>query len=333
MPESLTKRRLDGATLRALVHDAFGPGAAIARAAELTDGFFNTAFRLLLTDGRDVVLKASPPRDAPVLTYERDLMRAEAEFFRAARAATVPLPELLYAGFGRTLIDGDFIVLSALEGVTWNSARAGLDEAANAALRRELGGIAARLHAVTRPGGGFGYPASPELSADTWPAAFAAMLGALLDDAERYGAALPVPAAELRRLTDRHIDALAEVDSAGLVHVDLWPGNVFITDEPRINGLIDGERMVWGDPLLEFVGMDPFGRTDRDEAVTAGYAAAGGHLDRGDGARRRLALYYVYLHVLMLTELIPRDYPDRAFVDFCLRECPRHMLSAISELV
>jgi aminoglycoside phosphotransferase (APT) family kinase protein len=332
VPDSLTKRRVDEAILHALIHDAFGPDAAIARSVELTDGFFNVAFRVLLADGRDVVLKASPTPDTPLLFYERDLMRAEAEFFRAARVAGVPLPELLHEGFNRTLIDGDFLVLSALDGIAWSSVRDELGETRNAALRHELGGIAARLHAVTRPDGRFGYPAAPDLTATTWPGAFAVMLDALIDDAVRYGTALPVPAAELRRVAERHADALAEVTVPSLVHMDLWPGNVFVTNRSRVSGLIDGERMVWGDPLLEFVGMDVFGRADRDEAVTAGYLAAGGRIDRGDGARRRLTLYYLYMQLLLLTEMGPRGYTDPDYIEFCGRECPARVRAALAEL-
>ncbi|OLE27023.1 MAG: hypothetical protein AUG49_06605 [Catenulispora sp. 13_1_20CM_3_70_7] len=149
--ESLTKRRLEAGTLDALIAGAFGPQVGIKDRRELSDGFFNAAFRLLLTDGRDVVLKASPPPGAALLTYERDIMRAEVEFFRAAAMTGVPLPELLHAGFDRGLIDGDYVVLSAVDGVTWDSVRSSLEESSTSALRRELGGYLARLHRVSNP--------------------------------------------------------------------------------------------------------------------------------------------------------------------------------------
>ena len=59
------------------------------------------------------MLKVSPPAGAALLTYERDIMRAEVEFFRAAAAADIPLPEILHAGLDRAVIDGDYVVLSA----------------------------------------------------------------------------------------------------------------------------------------------------------------------------------------------------------------------------
>ena len=338
MPDSLTKRRVDEPTVAALLRAAFGPGAAITRCTELNDGFFNAAYRVLLADGRDVVLKISPGPAAGLLGYERDIMRGENVFFRAAAASGVPLPEVLHAGFERTAIDGDFLVLSALEGVTWDSVDADLDDAAKAALRTELGETAARLHTVTNPDGRFGYPAVPELSADSWPAAYAAMLGELLRDAERYNVALPLPADELRRLAADNAVHLAEIVEPVLVHFDLWTGNIFVSTPPdqatsrHITGLIDGERMIWGDPLMEFVGMDVFGRSDQDPDIRAGYLRAGGTIEAGEAAERRITLYHLYMQLLLLIEMTPRGYTDPGYLEWFGSECPRRILAAAQRL-
>lgn len=335
--DSLTKRRVDEATVGAMIREAFGPAARIARCAELDEGFFNTAFRVVLDDGRDVVLKISPPPGAALLTYERDIMRAEAVFFREAAAAGVPLPQVLYEGFGRTSLDGDFLVLSTLDGVTWHACQGELAEQDKAALHADLGGIVARLHTTTNAAGLFGYPAVPELSARTWPEAFAAMLDALLHDARRFDVALPLPA---RRLTDLVLDnsgCLAEITEPALVHFDLWPGNVFVSapgggTPRRITGLIDGERAIWGDPLMEFVGMDVFGRADRHPDVVAGYLGAGGRIGRDEAADRRLALYHLYMHLLLLIEMTPRGYTDPAYLEWFTGECPKRVLAAAERL-
>jgi aminoglycoside phosphotransferase (APT) family kinase protein len=342
VPESLTKRRLGEDTLRALVAEAFGPDAALAGSRELGEGFFNAAFRVRLADGRETVLKVSPPSDAALLTYERDIMRAEAEFFREALGAGVPQPELLYAGFDRSVVDGDYLFLSAVPGVSWYSVREELDDEQTAALRRELGGIVARLHAVRNPRGLFGYPAVPELSAPTWPGAFGAMMSALVADARRYEVELPVAGGELLAAVRRNAYALAEVARPAMIHFDLWPGNILITPPaearalpggtPRINGLIDGERMIWGDPLMEFVGIDVFGHAEHDEDVRGGYLAAGGALDDGDPARRRIALYHLYMQVLLLTEMGPRGYTDPDYLEFFGTECPKRIVGALAEL-
>lgn len=337
MPDSLTKRRVDEATVAALLREAFGPQAAIDRCTELNDGFFNAAYRVLLADGRDVVLKISPDPAAALLGYERDIMRGEDVFFRAAAVSGVPLPEVLHSGFERRAIDGDFLVLSALEGVSWDSVDAELDDAQKAALRAELGETAARLHTVTNPDRRFGYPAVGELSADSWPEAYAAMLEELLRDAERYGVALPVPAEELRRLVAANAVHLAEITEPVLVHFDLWTGNIFVSAPPagsarHITGLIDGERMIWGDPLMEFVGMDVFGRADQDPDIRAGYLRAGGGIEAGEAAERRITLYHLYMQLLLLIEMTPRAYTDPGYLEWFGAECPRRILAAAQRL-
>ena len=343
MFESLTKRAVNRETLDVLIGAAFGSDTGIAQSRELNEGFFNAAFRITLTDGREVVLKVSPTPDTALLTYERDIMHGEAEFFRSAEAADVPLAAVLHTGFDRTAIDGDFIVMAAVDGVTWHSLEQRLDDEAKAALRRELGGIAARLHTVTHPTGRFGYPAVPELSGTTWPDAFLAMLAAVLKDSERYQVAMPLPPADLLKIATRHTDALAEIHSPALVHFDLWPGNVMVTGfapdgtarpdvAPSISGLIDGERMIWGDPLMEFVGMDVFGRSDLDPDIAAGYLGAGGAIDGGTDGERRLALYHLYMQTLLLTEMGPRGYTDPGYLEFFSEQCPRRIVEAADYL-
>lgn len=337
MPDSLTKRRVDEATVAALLREAFGPRAAIAACAELNDGFFNAAYRIRLQDGRDVVLKISPDPAAALLGYERDIMRGEDVFFRAAAGSGVPLPAVLYSGFDRTAIDGDFLVLSALDGVSWDSVEATLGDDEKAALRTELGETIARLHTVTNPDGRFGYPAVRELSAQSWPEAYAAMINELLRDAERYNVALPLPADELRQLVADNATHLAEIIEPVLVHFDLWPGNIFVSTPPEaaarhITGLIDGERMIWGDPLMEFVGMDVFGRADQDPDIRAGYLRAGGVIEAGEAAERRITLYHLYMQLLLLIEMTPRGYTDPGYLEWFNSECPQRILAAAERL-
>jgi len=49
---------------------------------ELTDGWFNTAYRIELPDGSKAVLKIAPKDDWPILRYEKGIMRSEVEVMR-----------------------------------------------------------------------------------------------------------------------------------------------------------------------------------------------------------------------------------------------------------
>jgi aminoglycoside phosphotransferase (APT) family kinase protein len=296
--ESLSKRRLDAAALDALLHHSLGQGGRLER--ELTGGMFNIAYRAQLSDGRTVLVKIAPPADLPVLRYERGILSTEAAVYRQLNSPTgarVPTPRLLHAGV-------DHLVLSWLDGSPWDQMEPHRPEL----LRRELGQLAALINAIPSPDGRFGYPA-PEsaLQADDWPTAFSLMMAALLTDAERFRAELGAPAKELTALVAASQERLAEVAESRLVHFDLWPGNVF-HDGTRITGLIDHERAFFGDPAAELVSLEFGGHVGEDSEVVAGYREAGGELEFTPGLAHRLALYRVYLGLILVIESEPRGY-------------------------
>ncbi|WP_327594195.1 aminoglycoside phosphotransferase family protein [Streptomyces chartreusis] len=306
--QSLTKRRLSPEDLDALLLGSLGSGCRLE--AELTDGWFNTAYRVRLDDGRRAVVKVAPLPDTSVLRYERGILATEAMVYRRiARlpGGGVPTPELLHAG-------AEFIAVSVLEGTPWDKAGDRLPAATQRALRRELGAVAARLHTLAPEDGRFGYPAAESaLSAPDWRTAFTAMVEALLDDAERWRSPLGVPPADIRTLVAEGADALDEVTEPRLVHSDLWPGNIFVDAgdgdrRPRLTGLIDHERAFWGDPAAELVSLAYGGPTGPDSDLVAGYTEAGGTLDFTPALRHRLALYHLYLGLLLVVECGPRGY-------------------------
>ncbi|WP_367319204.1 phosphotransferase family protein [Streptomyces sp. HUAS ZL42] len=307
--QSLTKRRLSAAELDALLRRSTGFGCHLE--AELTDGWFNTAYRVRLEDGRAAVVKLAPPDDAPVLRYERGIMATEAMVYRRLAPLAgngIPTPELLHAGEG-------FLAVSVLEGTPWDKVADGLPRTTRTALRRELGAITARLHTLAPEDGRFGYPA-PEsaLSAADWRTAFSAMVDALLDDAERWQSPLGVPSADIRALVAEGGYALGEITVPRLIHFDLWPGNIFVHvpdgdgSDARITGIIDHERAFWGDPAAELVSLGFGGDTGPDSDLVAGYVRAGGLLDFSPALRHRLALYGLYLGLMLVVECGPRGY-------------------------
>lgn len=273
---------------------------------ELAEGTFNSAYRLRMTDGRDLVLKVAPDPAAPVMGYEHGMMRTEELFYRTAYGRA-PVPEVVHASYERTVVGSDLLLMTWRPGRTLYSRRAERGSDAWIRLRSELGGLVASLQRVTGPG--FGYP-QKGLATD-WRTAFLGMFDAVLADARRFDAALPVPADRIAELAHTRAGLLDEVETPVLVHFDLWPGNVLVEDTdrgPRISALVDGERAFWGDPLAEAVSLALFGDITDDQAFLRGYRAGGGVLDTDTRTRRRLALYRSYLYLIMLVEAVPRGY-------------------------
>ncbi len=317
------------AALRILLHEV----GELDDVERLTGGMFATTYRVTLADGRRVVVKTAPTDPGRLLTYERDLLRTEAEVYAlAAGRPELLMPEVLLTDFSRTVLPGDVLVVTHLDGVPLTDLRAQtpLSEQDEARVQHQLGGLMARLHTVRGPR--FGYPnAASGLVGDTWPEAFTRMVEALLTDAARWGTVLP--ADRVRTAVARHRAALAEVVVPSLVHTDLWSGNLFVDPGSlRLVGVIDTERSVWGDPLLELAGADQTGRGPVPEALIAGYAAEDGALPlTGPSWAVRLLLYRLYMALVLTVEIAPRGYTWDGVARY-RAECEANVVAALDAL-
>lgn len=306
---SRTQVRLRSGEIESLIRDAFGAGARVVASRPLSGGTFNACWAVALADGAEHVLKVAPPPSLPLLRHERELLRTEADFYDRAAAAGVPVPAVLHADFARRRIASDWLVMTKLPGTSLQALRRRLAPAERDAVRRELGRASARLAAIE--GERFGYPvAAVGTQAPTWRAAFAAMLGILLDDADRYRVRLPRPRAAIEGLLERALPALDAVATPRLVHFDLWDGNVFVERGPggaRLAGILDGERAFWGDPLAELASLALFGEIEDETALLSGWAEELGRAPRfAADERARIALAQLYLYLLMWIEMAPR---------------------------
>ncbi len=310
MVESRTKLRLSAAEVEGLARAAFGD-VRLRSLRELTDGYFNTAYRLELDDGPGAqVLKVAPPPDVELLTYERDLMRVEVAAMQlAAGDESVPVPALRHADLSCEHLPAGHLFMDVAEGTPWSRLREGLSGAQNDTIERQLGRITARINGITGPS--FGYPVvGPRF--ERWVDAFAWMCHTLYADARRFGLEPSLSEMELSTLLERHGHVFDEVRVPRLVHWDLWAGNVFVRlddGQPIVTGVIDFERALWGDPLMEFIP----GRLRDLEAYETGY---GERLLSTRSARLRRLFYNVYLGLVLVVEDGPRQYSDRSTVEW-----------------
>ncbi|MEV6105032.1 aminoglycoside phosphotransferase family protein [Streptomyces sp. NPDC051940] len=317
----------------AAVAAALGADGGVVSYKSLDGGTYNTVFQADLEDGRQWVVKLPPPGSQPGLAHERRLLHGEATFYEAAAGLPeVPVPRLV-----RHVVDGPdpYLVMTACPGVPWHTVAPAVPDAERRRLRRELGRYVARLHTVTGPA--FGYPGEPFAPlAGGWREAFAGMTDAVLDDAVRYGAELPVSVERCREVLGAAMPVLDEVTRPALVHFDLWDGNVLLRDSGAggftLGGIIDGERMFWGDPVADFVSLALFGDIEDDTDFLAGYGeAAGSPLRFTRSVRTRLALYSAYLYLIMLVESIPRRHSQEQR-DWARRVVAPLLVGAVGEL-
>jgi aminoglycoside phosphotransferase (APT) family kinase protein len=323
--DSLTKRRASADELAAMAHHAFGSRADGATFRELPDGSYNVAYVVTLAESGDggakagagtteLILKVAPDPRLRLLTHEVDLMRTEVDFYHRAGQVGVPVPDVVHADFTRTVLETDYVFLSRVPGEPLDKIKERLTEPELAALRAELAGITARLHAVTGPA--YGYPLRGSRSwRGSWRAAFGAMVDDILADARRLDSDLPATPDRIGALMHRHDAVLDAVDRPALVHFDLWDGNVFVEPAPdggwRVTGLIDGERAFFGDPVAELVSLALLRDIADAPEILAGYP-----MELTGDARLRLTLYTAYLYLIMGVEGVTRGFDSPEYAKF-----------------
>ena len=298
---SISKIQLSSDIAQAIVTAQFGEQARLCAFTELREGYYNAAALLELEDGFKCVLKAAPPDSLRVLRYEKNIMKAEVKVMRMVKAQTgVPCPQIYCYDTSRRLLESDYFLMEYLPGTPFHKLRRELSAGDQAEIERVMGRMARQINTIT--GEVFGYFAQPEAPGTGWGTCFGNMLRGLLLDGWEAKVALPLPYESLFGRLEAHFDVLDGVDTPRLVHWDLWEGNVLVDPVTRrVTGLIDYERALWGDPLMEFI----FHNLDADSNYIQGYGAP---LLATPEQRLRRLLYNAYFFLVLIIECPFRQY-------------------------
>jgi aminoglycoside phosphotransferase (APT) family kinase protein len=301
--ESATKLKLDGAALGLLVREAFGVDPV--ETEELSDGWANTAYLIRLQDGRKAVLKLAPLPDVKQMRYEVKLMQTEVEMLQRLEGV-LPVPHVFVYDNSRRLAPADYFVMEYLDGTPYNKLKPSLSLEERETVEQELGQYNRLLNGIR--GDRFGPYVAPAAAGKGWFEVFFGMMKDVLEDGKDMDVDMPASGVEILALVEHCRHALEEVKEPRLVHWDLWDGNVFVR-EGRITGLIDFERALWGDPLLEVY----FRSGTLSEAFRRGYGLEA-PFTQTEEIRRQL--YDLYLNLVLHVE---RPYRQFASVNHGVR--------------
>lgn len=297
--QSHTKSTFSTQTVAELVNVQFGADTEIARIVPLTAGWFNTAYAIHFADREPgVVLRIAPHPDQRVLTYERDLMRREVEIIKTVQDIEgLPVPPLVGCDFSRRHLDRDYMFIEMLSGRPFNEIKRDLPEDVVHDLDREVGRCIARLAEIRGPSFGY-FGDGPGAGSPTWRDAYLAIVEAVIQDGEDLGAKIPLLWDDLRDLIHAHSGVLDDITAPSLVHWDLWAGNVFVKPQNGsyvLEGLIDWERALWGDPDFETAVACRF-------YSPPFYEGYGKPLSETGPEAVRQSLYRLYLWLVMVIE-------------------------------
>ncbi len=298
MPISITKGELTKEKINELINNAFEKNAL--QIEELTEGFFNVAYRIKLDD-KSVVLKIAPSKDIDIMTHEKNIMFSEVEAMKkTAENTSVPVPNILFYDNNYTILDREYFIMEMLEGESLVSIIGKMSEAQKNEIYYDVGKYTKMLNQIE--GDKFGYYCQTDKQGDNWYNVFKSMILDTYFDAERKSIAIPIEKDKILELLEKDKMNFEAVKTPKFVHWDIWDGNIFILED-KIEGIIDFERCLWADELME-VGFRTYGY---NKAFFDGY----GIEKLTESEERRAKWYDIYLFLIACLECDYRMYDNR----------------------
>lgn len=268
---------------------------------ELTEGWFNTAYLIEASCGKEGVVKVAPSRETDVMTYEQDIIEAEYHIMTLVDDETdIPIPKVLHHDFSESEVPYRYFIMEKLDGSPYIHLKEQLDEQDKYNIMFTLGEYTKKMNALT--GDKYGYFGDSHKKFDTWYLAFRHMVQCLIDDAKAKDVDLGFPYNFPIQVVDQLKPALDVVDKPSLIHTDLWDGNFFV-HESEITGIIDFERAAYGDILMEYFCWADGGK-DHLKGI-------GINPENTPYFKERTLLYRFYMALVLVIECPYRKYEDQ----------------------
>ena len=302
---SLTKNKQSEVALRSIIEKCFAPLKMVSY-KELTEGYFNVAYEVKLSDGKDVILKVAPLKTMRIMTYEKNIMHSEVSAMKAVEAdKAIPAPRVLVSDEEGLMLGTPYFFMEKLEGKSLNSIKQQLTELQLHEIYKEVGRILYKVNQIECPC--FGYPGQKDFQGGNWFSTFKQMLEAGIGDARSGKVDLKISIEALWKQLEKDRSIFEEVTIPRLVHWDCWDGNIFVADG-KVTGIIDWERCLWADPLME--------ANMRTYADNTWFLEGYGKESWTKQEKRRALWYDVYQLLLMSLECEYRQYETMEMYDW-----------------
>lgn len=263
----------------------------------LTGGTFNSVYKVETKDSKAYIIKIAPDKDTFVLTYEKDIIKNELEFFELTKnCKNVRFPKI----YGYNLNDSyryKYIIMEFVEGQMLNKSKLSKKEKSD--VMYKLGRAMAEIHAITDENK-FGYMQTP---CETFRQAYKAMAENVINDGLKVTKSFPC-LDRIKAAIEKHSDAFDLAENAHLIHFDLWPGNIIVKDG-ELYSIIDCERCMFGDPVGDFISLDyisPFKKAVPQEVIDGYNSESEKKLSFNKNELTRFYLMRLYLGLIVYTE-------------------------------
>ena len=296
---AITKNKQSKENIERMVASAF-PGKELLSYVELTEGMCNVAYLITFSDGTKSILKIAAESVTGYLTNEVNMMDAEVKAMELVRDK-IPAKVAKIEKFDntRSLCSGTYFFMEYIEGENYFSVQDTYTEQEKDQISYRLGRIVKDMVSITSDK--FGQLGDENHRFSTQYRLLKHMLSNVIGDADKKNVKYFISGKELLAMLEADKDIFGEVTKPSLIHYDLWEGNIFVKDK-QVVGVIDWERALWGDPLME----DRFRRHTRTASFLKGY----GQEEFTQSQMRRIYWYDILLYLTMMTEGQYREYED-----------------------
>ncbi len=283
------------------------PTKKIAECKELTEGMCNVTYYIEFNDGSESILKVSAEDNSGFMSHEVNMMYAEVETMKLLKENNIPyVAEVQYYDNSRSICTGEFFFMEVLEGENLFSLTERLTEEEQANINFAIGEYQRKLLDITNET--FGVFGDFENKFTNFYDFIVHSITNAVNNSVLKNIDLGVNDSEILALLSLDNGCFEEVKIPTLVHYDMWSGNIFIKDG-KLNGVIDWERTLWGDYLME----DRFRRHTRAKSFLEGF----GKNEFTKNEYRRILWYDVLLYIIMMTEGAYRGYENDSQYQWC----------------
>ncbi|MCQ2241663.1 phosphotransferase family protein [Treponema sp.] len=299
-----SKNRQPIETIMEMAKQAF-PEREFVECKEIDSGFFNAIYKITFSDDFQSILKIETDDRSCLMKNEVEMMEAEVSALSLLKdKLTVKVPEVYYFDGSRKICSGKYFFMEFLEGQRYSDIKDTLPKETKEKIDYKIGKLVKEIAEIQNPvyktlGG-----------SETFETLFdftSFLLGNVVSDAESKKMDFFISKEELFELLEKDRRCFDCNVTPSLVHYDLWEGNIFIQND-EITGIIDLERALFGDPLME----DRF----RLQKYTLSFFDGYGQSQFNYKETRRLLWYDIILYLSMMLEGSFRGYEDSSIYDY-----------------
>ena len=280
----------------------------IKNCIELTAGFCNAAYLITQEDGLKSILKIASADETSRMRNESCLMENEVLAMRLAKGKiSCKVPEIYFYDKSCLICSGSYFFMEVIEGEDYWVLREELNNEEKAKINYAVGNLVKEISNIK--GTYFGSLGNPNARFNTLFEWVYYLLKNVVLDAEDKNIDYFISKTDLFSLLEKDKVCFDEFTNPCLVHYDLWEGNIFV-ESRKITGIIDWERAMFSDPLME----------DRFRTQKCSQDFLNGYSNRSftHNENRRLLWYDIILFLSMMNEGSFRNYSDDSTYNYAM---------------